>query len=84
MGSDASYKPALTFTPDYKNDFDVGYPLLHQGYSADIIATKYNISRLEMEEFAVKSHKQCWDAIQKGHFKDQLVPIKVFLQFKLI
>ena len=77
MGSDASFKPALTFTPSYKNDFDVGHPLLHQGFSAEILAKKYNITREEMEAHAVESHKRCQHAIQNNYFQSQIIPVTV-------
>jgi acetyl-CoA acetyltransferase len=76
MGSDASFKPALTFNPSYTNDFDVGHPLLHQGFSAEILAKKYNITRQEMEAHAVESRKRCQHAIL-NYFQDQIVPITV-------
>jgi acetyl-CoA acyltransferase len=77
MGSDASYKPSLTRLSDPENRFDVGYPLLHQGISAEILAEKYDISKSEMEQYAIKSHEKCWQATQKGYFRSQIMPIKI-------
>lgn len=48
MGSDAA------LTEEFRAHFPV--PLLHQGISAELVAEKWNISREEMDEFAVESH----------------------------
>ncbi|KAL0478169.1 acyltransferase [Acrasis kona] len=77
LGSDASYKPSLELKSDANILFDVGYPLIHQGLSADIIAKKYNISKQEMEEFAIESHKKAYLSTTNGHFNKQVLPIKI-------
>jgi acetyl-CoA acyltransferase len=48
---------------------------VHQGISAELIAKKYNITRKEMEEFAIESHRKCAEAIKNGHFDSQIVKI---------
>ena len=42
---------------------------------AEMIAEKWNISRLDMEEFALESHTRAIDAIAKGHFDDEIIPL---------
>jgi acetyl-CoA C-acetyltransferase len=47
-----------------------------QGVSADLIATKYGISRDDVDQYAVESQKlaaKAWDA---GHFKKSVVPVE--------
>ena len=38
---------------------------------------QYNINREDQDEFALNSHLKAIDAISKGKFKSQIVPIKV-------
>ncbi len=63
-------------------DFTIGnekiaasYNLVPQGISADLIATKYDISREEADRFAESSQKKAHNAIQNGYFKKSIVPI---------
>jgi acetyl-CoA C-acetyltransferase len=42
--------------------------------SAEMIAEKWDISRREMEEFALESHARAIRAIQEGRFKNEIVP----------
>lgn len=50
------------------------------GLTAENVAQKFNISRLEQDEFAVRSHKRAADAIKQGKFKDEIVPLTVTRQ----
>jgi acetyl-CoA C-acetyltransferase len=43
--------------------------------SADMIAEKWDISRDEMEEFALESHRRAVRAIDEGRFEGQIVPL---------
>ena len=46
--------------------------------SAQMIAEKWNISRLEMENYAYLSHQKAMKAIEKGLFKDEIVSVQDF------
>ena len=46
--------------------------------SAQMIAEKWNISRLEMENYAYQSHQKAMNAIEKGLFKDEIVSVGDF------
>ena len=46
--------------------------------SAQMIAKKWNISRLEMENYAYQSHQKAMNAIEKGLFKDEIVSVGDF------
>ncbi len=50
MGADAA------LTEEFRANFPV--PLLHQGISAELVAAKWNISRDEMDDFAIESHRR--------------------------
>lgn len=47
------------------------------GITAENLATKYNISRKEQDELALLSHKRAIAAIDKGYFKEEIVPVEV-------
>jgi acetyl-CoA acetyltransferase family protein len=49
------------------------YDFVSQGESAELIAERWNISRTEMDEFAVRSHALAADAIAHGRFDEELV-----------
>lgn len=47
-----------------------------QGVSADLIATKYNFSRNDVDLFAVESQKRAFKATKNNYFTKSMVPIK--------
>ena len=47
------------------------------GVTAENIAEKFNISRLEQDEYSLLSQKRAAEAISKGLFKDEIVPISI-------
>jgi len=49
----------------------------HMGITADNIADKYNISRQEQDEWALMSHQRACTAIEKGWFKDEIIPVEI-------
>ncbi|GAA4426470.1 acetyl-CoA C-acyltransferase [Pontibacter saemangeumensis] len=50
---------------------------LSMGLTAEAVASDYNVSREDQDEFALKSHQKALNAIEKGYFKEQIVPITV-------
>ncbi len=53
--------------------FDSG----HMGVTAERVAERYNLSREELDIYAVESHNRAKNAIEKGYFKSQIVPVEV-------
>ena len=49
----------------------------HMGITADNIADHYKISRQEQDEWALMSHQRACEAIKKGLFKDEIVPVEI-------
>jgi acetyl-CoA C-acetyltransferase len=47
------------------------------GITAENIADQWKISREQQDEFAVESHRRAVNAIEKGYFKDQILPIEL-------
>ncbi|MBI1764015.1 MAG: acetyl-CoA C-acyltransferase [Acidobacteria bacterium] len=50
---------------------------LNMGLTAENLARKYEISREQQDEFAVRSHNNAAAAIDAGKFKDEVVPFIV-------
>ena len=49
----------------------------NMGLTAEAVAEKYQVSREKQDEFAFHSHQKALNAIDKGYFKDGIVPIMV-------
>lgn len=62
-----NYKVAST-TPDY---------LASMGATAEAVAEKYGVNREDADAFSLRSHMNAANALDKGYFKDQIVPISV-------
>jgi acetyl-CoA C-acetyltransferase len=54
-----------------------GFYGYHMGVTAENIASKYNITRLEQDEFAAESNRRAIEATQNGIFKQEIVPVEV-------
>jgi acetyl-CoA C-acetyltransferase len=53
------------------------FDTVHMGITAENIAAQWKISREQQDEFAVESHRRAISAIEKGYFKDQILPIEL-------
>ncbi|OGO79642.1 MAG: acetyl-CoA acetyltransferase [Clostridiales bacterium GWC2_40_7] len=45
------------------------------GIGAEIVADKFNVSRMDMDEYSLKSHQKAMAAIDSGKFKDEIIPV---------
>ena len=50
---------------------------IHMGITAENVAEQYGISRSQMDELAVESHRRAAAAIAEGRFKSQIVPVVI-------
>lgn len=48
----------------------------HMGVTAENIAKKYGISREEQDAFSLESQRKAIEAIEKGNFKEEIVPVE--------
>ncbi len=55
-----------------------------QGISADLIATKYGVSRDDADAYAVESHKRAAKAWDEGRFANAVVPVNDILGIPLL
>jgi len=49
----------------------------HMGITGELVAEKYNLSRQELDEYALNSHRKAVAAIKAGKFKEEIVPVSV-------
>ena len=50
---------------------------LSMGLTAEAVAKEYNVSREDMDTFSFNSHQKALNAIEKGYFKNGILPINV-------
>ena len=56
---------------------DIPEVYMGMGYTAENVASEFNVSRAEQDAFAAESHRRAWEAQQAGKFKDEIVPIEI-------
>ncbi|MEA2372463.1 MAG: acetyl-CoA acyltransferase [Solirubrobacteraceae bacterium] len=61
------------FTPDLLARHD----LVGQGLGAELIAEEWGLTRVELDEFALRSHQRAHRATVEGRFAREIVPISV-------
>lgn len=49
----------------------------HNGVTTENVASKYNVSREEQDQFALQSHQRACAAIKAGKFKDEILPVEL-------
>ena len=47
------------------------------GTTAELVASKYSISREDQDAFALSSHQKAAKAIADGHFSDEIIPVDI-------
>ncbi len=60
------------------------YEGYHMGVTAENIASKYELTRLEQDLFAYNSQQKAIKAVDEGRFVDEIVPVEVKSRRKLI
>jgi acetyl-CoA acetyltransferase family protein len=53
------------------------WQIVPQGISAEVIAEEWGLSRKQLDEYSLESHRRAIDAIDKGRFEREIVPIEV-------
>ena len=75
MGSSYQQGPGAPFGSRMLQRYENG--LVHQGISADLIAQKWELSRSQLDEFSLESHRRAARATAEGRFRSQIVPVEV-------
>jgi len=53
------------------------YKDFHMGMTGELVAEKYDVSRRQMDQYALGSHQKAARAIREGKFKDEIVLVSV-------
>ncbi|WP_449622460.1 thiolase family protein [Robertmurraya sp. Marseille-Q9965] len=56
------------------------YEMIHQGLSAERIAEKWELTRQELDEFSLESHRRAIKAQDEGRFDREIMPLEVTLE----
>jgi acetyl-CoA acyltransferase len=64
-------------SPNYDLAYNHTDYFLSMGLTGEEVAKDFNISREDQDEFGLRSHRNAVNAIEKGYFKDQIVPVEV-------
>jgi acetyl-CoA C-acetyltransferase len=59
----------------YRDGYNCPLSKMIMGETADALAVKYNISREEQDQYALRSQHRAQAATESGRFKDEIVPI---------
>jgi acetyl-CoA C-acetyltransferase len=49
----------------------------HMGVTAENVAAKYGFTREQQDLFALESHRRAANALEKGYFNSQIVPVEI-------
>src|SRR6516225_5092358 len=75
LGSSYQQGPGAPFGNRMLQRYNKG--LVHQGISADLVAQKWELSRTQLDEFSLESHRRAARATAEGRFRSQIVPVEV-------
>lgn len=78
MGVTAQQGPGQPFGPMVQQRYSHG--LVPQGISAEMIAEKWGISRDEIDQLSLESHRRAARATEEGRFDTQIIPVEVTLE----
>lgn len=67
------HKPSAN--PELMSDMPAVY--MPMGVTAEVVAEKYGVTREQQDTFSLRSHQKAVTAIEKGWFKDEIVPLQV-------
>ena len=63
--------------PDYEVAKSHPEYYIGMGLTAELVASKYNVTREMQDEFSFNSHQKAIAAIEGGKFKDEIVPVDI-------
>jgi len=78
MGVTAQQGPGLPFGARMLERYANG--LVPQGISAEMIAEKWGISREELDQLSLESHRRAAQATEEGRFEGQIIPVEITLE----
>jgi len=49
----------------------------HMGILAELVAERYGLTRRDLDEYSLMSHRKAVTAIKEGRFKEEIVPVEI-------
>jgi acetyl-CoA acyltransferase len=77
MGSSVGKDAGWPMGPRVAARYEAVGGLVNQGIGAEMIADQWGISREELDEFSVESHRRAARATAEGRFEGEIVPVRV-------
>lgn len=56
------------------------YEIINQGLSSERMVQKWNLTREELDQYSAESHRKAFEAIENGHYINEIVPVDVQLE----
>jgi acetyl-CoA acetyltransferase family protein len=53
------------------------WPIVPQGISAEVLAEEWGLTREQLDEYSLESHRRAVAAIDEGRFENEIVPVEV-------
>ncbi|MDQ0208748.1 acetyl-CoA C-acyltransferase [Alkalicoccobacillus murimartini] len=63
------------FSPHSKIAEEMPEAYMGMGFTAEEVASRFDVSREDQDAFAAKSHRKAYEAAKKGYFKEEIVPV---------
>lgn len=76
VGKDLGFSTPTAESEHWRHRY--GDQEISQFRGSELIAERWDISREEMEQFALSSHQRAFAAIRAGHFDNEIVPVGDF------
>jgi acetyl-CoA acyltransferase len=77
MGSNVNTEFGFPCGPRVMSRYPEVQGFFNQGLGAEMIADNWNISREDMDAFAVESHRRAVAASDAGHFANEIIPVAI-------
>ena len=77
MGSAAANGPGVPFGPRVAKRYQDAGGLVNQGISAEMIADQWNLSREDLDRYALRSQQLAAKARDEGRFEKEILPMAV-------
>jgi acetyl-CoA acyltransferase len=69
--------PAAAYGPRFRERYELAPDvLIDQGLSGELVAERWELSRQELDEFALSSHLRAAAATDEGRFADEILPVQ--------
>ena len=80
--SNAIYLTASKEKPNFEsemlqNGLTDAFSSSHMGLTAENVAEKYGVTRVEMDEYSVASHHKAAEIVQQDFFKDEMINVEI-------